>query len=74
MNNKFPFHVLDDLLSGFTHDDLITAVLANETEINEQTIKKVFNEMLQEQMNNAKAILKANMQEVLKICKESREG
>jgi len=25
--------------------------------------------MLQEQMNNAKATLKANMQEVLKICK-----
>jgi len=29
--------------------------------------------MLQEQMNNAKATLKANMQEVLKICKGNRE-
>ena len=46
MNNKFPFHVLDDLLNGFTHDDLITAVLSNESVITEQTIKKVFNEML----------------------------
>ena len=73
MNNKFPFHVLDDLLNGFTHDDLITAVLSNESVITEQTIKKVFNEMLQEQMNNAKATLKANMQKVLKICIENRD-
>ena len=72
-NNKFPFHVLDDLLSGFTHDDLITAVLANETEITEQTIKKVFNEMLQQQINEAKATFKDNLQEVLKICKESKD-
>jgi len=74
MNFKDKFHVMDDLLSGFTHDDLITAVLANEPEINEQTIKKVFNEMLQQQINEAKAVLKVNMQEVLKICKENREG
>jgi len=73
MNNKFPFHVLDDLLSGFTHDDLVTAILSNESVITEQTIKKVFNEMLQEQMNNAKATLKANMQKVLKICIENRD-
>ena len=68
------FHVLDDLLSGFTHDDLVTAVLSNEQVITEQIIKKVFNEMLQQQINDAKATLKANMQEVLKICKENREG
>ena len=72
-NNKFPFHILDDLLSGFTHDDLVTTVLSNESVITEQTIKKVFNEMLQEQMNNAKATLKANMQKVLKICIENRD-
>ena len=70
---KDKFHVLDSLLDGFTHDDLITAVLSNEPVITEQTIKKVFNEMLQESIINAKAVLKANMQEVLKICKENRE-
>ena len=74
MNFKDKFHVLDDLLSGFTHDDLVTAVLANESEITEQTIKKVFNEMLQQQINEANSLLKTNMQEVLKICKENREG
>jgi len=73
MNYKDKFHVLDDLLSGFTHDDLVTAVLANEPAITEQTIKKVFDELLQQQINDAKAILKVNMQEVLKICKENRE-
>ena len=73
MNYKDKFHILDDLLGGFTHDDLVTAVLANEPEITEQTIKKVFNEMLQQQINDAKSLLKSNMQEVLKICKESRE-
>jgi len=74
MNYKDKFHILDDLLGGFTHDDLVTAVLANEPEITEQTIKKVFNEMLQQQINEAKSLLKTNMQEVLKICKENREG
>ena len=71
MKNKF--HVMDDLLDGFTHDDLVTAILSNESEINEQTIKKVFNEILQAQLADAKALLKVNMQEVLKICKENRE-
>jgi len=74
MNFKDKFHVMDDLLSGFTHDDLITAVLSNEPAITEQTIKKVFNEMLQQQINDAKATLKANLKEVLKICRENREG
>ena len=64
---------MDDLLDGFTHDDLVTAILSNESEINEQTIKKVFNEILQAQLADAKALLKVNMQEVLKICKENRE-
>ena len=72
MKNKF--HVMDNLLGGFTHDDLVTAILSNESEINEQTIKKVFNEILQAQLADAKALLKVNMQEVLKICKENREG
>ena len=71
MKNKF--HVLDDLLGGFTYDDLITAVISNEPVITEQTIKKVFNEILQAQLTDAKAVLKANMQEVLKICKDNRE-
>ena len=71
---KDKFHVLDSLLDGFTHDDLITAVLNNESVITEQTIKKVFNEFLQESIINAKAVLKANIQEVLKICKDNREG
>jgi len=70
---KNKFHVMDDLLDGFTHDDLVTATLSNESEINEQTIKKVFNEILQAQLADAKALLKVNMQEVLKICKENRE-
>jgi len=70
---KDKFHVLDSLLDGFTHDDLITAVISNEPIINEQTIKKVFNELLQAQLADAKAVLKANIQEVLKICKENRE-
>ena len=73
MNFKNKFHVLDDLLGGFTYDDLVTAVLSNESVITEQTIKKVFNEMLQAQLTDAKAIFKANLQEVLKTCKENRE-
>ena len=74
MNIKDKFHVMDDLLGGFTHDDLETAVLSNESTITEQTVKKVFNEMLQQQINDVKATLKANLQEVLKICKEDRKG
>lgn len=66
-NNKFC--IMDNLLDGFTFDELITAVQSNEPEINEKTVEKVFNEILQAQLKDARFLLKTKMQNILKECK-----
>lgn len=55
----------DSILDGFTFDDLITAVQSNEKEINPQTVTKVFNEILQSQLQDAKFLLKQNMDYII---------
>jgi len=67
------YHSKDNLLSGITYDDLITAVLSNEHEINEELIKKVYNEILQEQLHDARYLLKLNMGNIIKELEDNIE-
>lgn len=60
------FSTQDDLLRGITFEDLITAVESNEKVYIEGTVKKVFDEMLQTNLQDAHALLKANMRNILK--------
>jgi hypothetical protein len=60
------FHPKDDLLRGITFEDLITAVQANEPEINETSIKKVYKEILKQVTDDAQYDLKSNMKDLLK--------
>jgi hypothetical protein len=60
------FHPKDDLLRGITFEDLIMAVQANEPEVNEKSIKKVYKEMLKQVLEDAEYDLKSNMKDLLK--------
>lgn len=69
MNNedlKFPVSTLDNILAGFTIQDLIDAVYCNEAWKDEIRVKKVFNELLEAQQKEAKETLRQNMQLILK--------
>ena len=71
MKNLFSFQ--DSILDGITIDDVITAVLSNEKVINEQTVTKVFNEILETQLQDAKFMLKKHMQDIIKEVKSNKE-
>lgn len=60
------FHPKDDLMRGITFEDLIETVQSNESEINEKTITKVFNEILNSNLRDAKAELKDSMKQIVK--------
>ncbi len=69
MNNedlKFPVSTLDNILAGFTIQDLIDAVYSNEAWKDEIRVKKVFNEFLEAQQKEAKETLRQNMDLILK--------
>lgn len=60
------FHPKDDLLSGITFEDLLDTVDSNEPVVDERAVQKVFNEILQANLLDAKAELKDNMREIIK--------
>jgi hypothetical protein len=70
---KDQFVVYDNILDGITFDDLITAVLSNEPEVNERTVKKVFKEILETQLKDADYLLEQHMQKIIAIVKDNRE-
>ena len=61
----------DDLLRGITFDDLITAIESNEKEINEISVKKVFEEMVRTNLVDSKSLLRSNMKSILKELRKS---
>ena len=67
------FRFQDSILDGITIDDVITATLSNELEINESTVTKVYNEILKENMENAREMLKIYMQAIIKEVKSNRD-
>ncbi|MFA7133284.1 MAG: hypothetical protein WC108_08315 [Bacteroidales bacterium] len=67
------FSFQDSILDGITIDDVITAVLSNEKEVNEQTVTKVYNEILRENRENAREMLKKYMQAIIKEVLSNRE-
>lgn len=62
---KGQIHQKDDLLSGFTYEDLIIAVESNEKTYDKTTVMRVFNQLLSENVANAKEELRANLPFIL---------
>lgn len=59
-------HKKDSILDGFSFEDLIDTVHCNESKINEKAVKKVFEEMLQYQIAEAREMFEAQLKNVMK--------
>ena len=63
----------DNLMDGFTFEDVIDALNCNEKEINNESVKRVVNEMLNDNLSNMKELLNNNMQEIINRVKAGRD-
>ena len=59
-------HQKDDLMSGFTFEDIIITLQCNEPIINEAAVKRIASEMLQGRLEDYEAMLNQNIAEILK--------
>ena len=59
----------DNLLQGFSFQELIDTISCNEKIINEESATKVFNEILSMQLHDAKFLLQEHMQEIIQLAK-----
>lgn len=67
---EFPAHVKDTLMSGISIEDIIDTVVSNEKVRDEKSVLKVFNEIYQANLADAKFELKEKMPMILKAANE----
>jgi hypothetical protein len=65
LNKDNMFSTQDDLLAGMTYQELIDTVCCNETWKDEIRVKKVFQEILEKKIQDAKALLNQNMGKII---------
>lgn len=58
------FSLTDSVLDGFTFQDLIDVVFANESIRDAEAIEKVFTELLDENINNAKEVFASELERI----------
>jgi hypothetical protein len=63
---------MDGLIS-ISYDDVIETVLSNEKVIDKKTVKRVFKEILNQQLENANYSLDQHMEKIIKDIKSSRD-
>lgn len=59
------FHTLDNLIQGLDFQELIDTIHCNEAWHDEIRVKKVFNELLQMRIREARQSLRANMTNII---------
>ena len=59
MSNRISLQ--DNILEGITFDELITTIQCNEAEVTTETIKKVFDEILNNRLEDARYTLAENI-------------
>lgn len=67
---EFPWDASDDLLRGFTYQDLIDTVYSNEEIRDEKAVRKVFDEIRDSQLRDARSMLRHDMKKILKVLNE----
>ena len=72
-NESNHWNEYDNLLRNITYDELITTVLSNEKVIDEDTVRKVFNDLLIMAKNDALEDLKINLKSITQKIKEQRD-
>lgn len=65
-------HEEDNLLDGFTFEQVITALRCNEKTIDEKAVKKVVKEILDSQMEDLQFLLENNMDLIIQKAKQNR--
>jgi len=60
-------HQKDDLLGCITFENLVIALQSNESNINEDVVRKVANEMLESHLEDFHALLEQNLEEIIKL-------
>jgi len=65
-NNNFS--IKDSILEGIDFEELITTIQSNESEITDRTIIKVYDEILQAKLEDARHILKENIEYIKGGC------
>jgi hypothetical protein len=62
---KFPVNTNDDLLQGFSIQELIDTVVSNEEYKSEYAIKLIFRDLIKAKVKEAESALKENMKLIL---------
>jgi hypothetical protein len=65
-------HEDDNLLDGFTFTTIIDAVRCNEPIINEATVRKTINEVLEQQLEDLRDLTNSNINEIIKRALQGR--
>ena len=63
----------DNLLDGFTFEQVITALYCGEKIIDKKSVKRVIKEILESQLQDLNCLLENNMNEIIKRAKKGRE-
>lgn len=64
-------HVHDNVLDGFTFDNVIIALRCNEPVIDERAVRKNVKEMLEIRMQDLNYLIDNNMDEIIKTAKDN---
>ena len=66
---SMPIHLKDDLIAGITLENLIITLQSNEETIDRDAVLKVFNELIRDNMDDARSLLHENMELIIKEAK-----
>lgn len=64
----------DNILDGFTFDDIILAVRCNCRTVDRAAVLKTAREILEMRMEDYNYLLRNNMDEIVQIVKDQKEG
>ena len=68
------WHPKDDVLDGITYEQLIVSLHAGEPVIDEKAVKRVFEYMLDNHIEDARYMLKKHMKDIIKEARIGRES
>lgn len=74
LSEAMPVHTKDDLLRGITFEELIETLQSNEPTHDERTVKRVFEEILRANLEDARSELRSNMQFIIKQASAGHGG
>ena len=65
-------HEKDNILDGFTFEDIIIALHCNEPSINEATVRKTVKLIMEQRLQDMNILIDINMNEIIKRASKGR--